>query len=204
MVNTASNKHFNESARNWDTRPTSIQLQPLPTKLLSKLQLSITDKVLDFGTGTGLLATAIAPHVQQVTALDMSSNMLAVLNEKGIPNIKTLEKDIFTGLPEQYDCIVSSMAMHHVADTQRLFQSFADALVVGGQIALIDLFKEDGTFHGDNKAKGVQHFGFDPSELTQIAQQAGFRHINFCEIHQLTRDNGRTYPMFLMQGIKEG
>lgn len=203
MLNEASNKHFNENAKNWDNRPTSKQLISLPEKLLQKITLSKTDKVLDFGAGTGLLATAIAPLVKHVTALDMSSNMLAVLNEKGFPNIQTLEKDIFTGLPEQYHLIVSSMAMHHVADTQGLFHAFAKASFPGGRIALIDLFKEDGTFHGDNKAKGVQHFGFDPDVLTKMALCAGFSDISFCEIHQLLRDNGRIYPLFLMQGIKK-
>ena len=38
-------------------------------------------------------------------------------------------------------------------------QAFADALQPGGRIALVDLYAEDGSFHGDNAAKGVHHFG---------------------------------------------
>lgn len=201
-MNKAANQHFNQSARNWDTRPTSVQLKPLPDKLLQYVSLRRTDSVLDFGAGTGLLSTAIAPFVAQVTALDMSSNMLAVLREKNVPNIKTLEKDIFTGLDESYQLIVSSMAMHHVEDTQGLLRAFAHALTPGGEIALVDLYKEDGTFHGDNKAKGVQHFGFDPVTLKKMAENVGFKDVRFTEILSITRDNGRSYPLFLMQGKK--
>lgn len=201
-MNIASNQHFNQSVRNWDTRPTSVQLKPLPDKLLQYVQLQPTDHVLDFGAGTGLLSTAIAPFVAQVTALDMSSNMLEVLREKNVPNIRTLEKDIFTGLDECYQLIVSSMAMHHVEDTPGLLRAFAHVLTPGGEIALVDLYKEDGTFHGDNKAKGVQHFGFEPEVLKNIAEKVGFMDIRFTEILAITRDNGRSYPLFLMQGKK--
>ena len=202
-MNNASINHFNTSAREWDKRHTSNQLAPLPQKLLNKVKFDKHMHVLDFGAGTGLLATAIAPLVEKVTALDTSTEMLKVLSEKGFTNIKTLEKDIFEGLPEKYDVIVSSMAMHHVKDIQGLFHAFANSLNPDGKLALIDLFEEDGTFHGNNIAKGVQHFGFDPDQLSEYAQKAGFTHIQISEIHRLARDNGRIYPQFLMEAVKK-
>ncbi|ETD69334.1 methyltransferase [Pelistega indica] len=202
-MNNASIDHFNASAREWDKRHTSNQLAPLPQKLLSKVKFDKHMHVLDFGAGTGLLATAVAPLVEKVTALDTSTEMLKVLSEKGFANIETVEKDIFEGLPEKYDVIVSSMAMHHVKDTQGLFHAFANSLNPDGELALIDLFEEDGTFHGNNIAKGVQHFGFDPDKLSEYAEKAGFTHIQISEIHRLVRDNGRIYPQFLMQAVKK-
>ncbi|MDY3331217.1 MAG: methyltransferase domain-containing protein [Pelistega sp.] len=202
MKNDASIEHFNKNAANWDSRRTSGQLQMLPSLLLEKIVLNAQDRVLDFGAGTGLLSKAIAPFVAEVTALDTSANMLAVLDSHGISNIQTVEQDIFNGLGTQHDLIVSSMAMHHVEDTQRLFHAFYQVLAVGGRLALIDLYKEDGSFHGDNEGKGVKHFGFVPEELTAIASSVGFQDIQFSTIHQLTRDNGRTYPLFLMQAVK--
>ena len=111
--------HFDTGAREWDQRPTSLQLAAVPPRLLAQVPFAATDRVLDFGAGTGLLATAIAPHVAQVTALDSSGPMLQVLREKGFANITTLQRDIFDGLPERYDAVVSCMAMHHVPDTRR-------------------------------------------------------------------------------------
>ena len=202
---TAPATHFDASARNWDQRPMSQQLASAAAYLLANVPFSADDHVLDFGAGTGLLSTAIAPNVAQVTALDTSAEMLQVLNEKGFANITTRQQDVFAGLPERCDVVVSCMAMHHVADTGALLQAFADALHSGGRIALIDLYAEDGSFHGgteESAAKGVHHFGFAPDALQALAEQAGFADITFSLVQEMQQRNGRAYPIFLMTGRK--
>lgn len=194
--------HFDTGAREWDQRPTSLQLAAVPPRLLAQVPFAATDRVLDFGAGTGLLATAIAPHVAQVTALDSSGPMLQVLREKGFANITTHHGDIFDGLPGRYHAIVSCMALHHVADTAALMRAFAAALHPGGRIALVDLYAEDGSFHGDNAAKGVQHLGFAPEALQAQAEQAGLQGIVFTGILHMQHRNGQSYPLFLMTGHK--
>ncbi|GAB2526900.1 MULTISPECIES: class I SAM-dependent methyltransferase [unclassified Simplicispira] len=201
-MTTPSPTHFDAAARDWDQRPLSQQLAAVPERLLAQLPLRASDHVLDFGAGTGLLSTPIAPKVAQVTALDMSAAMLQVLDEKGFANITPLQQDIFAGLPGQYHAVVSCMALHHVADTAALLRAFAAALHSGGRIALVDLYQEDGSFHGDNQAKGVQHFGFAPEALQALAEQAGLMDIAFSEILRLQHSNGRGYPLFLMTGRK--
>ena len=201
-MTTPSPTHFDAAARDWDQRPMSQQLAAVPERLLAQLPLRASDHVLDFGAGTGLLSTPIAPKVAQVTALDMSAAMLQVLDEKGFANITPLQQDIFAGLPGQYHAVVSCMALHHVADTAALLRAFAAALHSGGRIALVDLYQEDGSFHGDNQAKGVQHFGFAPEALQALAEQAGLMDIAFSEILRLQHSNGRGYPLFLMTGRK--
>lgn len=194
--------HFDSAARDWDQRPLSQQLAAVPPRLLAQLPVSPTDQVLDFGAGTGLLATALAPHVARVTALDSSAAMLEVLDEKGFANITPLRQDIFAGLPGRYHAVVSCMALHHVADTAALMQAFADALHPGGRVALVDLYEEDGSFHGDNEAKGVHHFGFAPQALQAQAERAGLHGVAFTEILRMRHRNGREYPLFLMTGHK--
>ncbi len=203
-MTTPAPTHFDTAARDWDQRPLSQQLAAVPERLLAQLPLQASDHVLDFGAGTGLLSVPIAPKVAQVTALDMSAAMLQVLNEKGLANITTLQQDIFAGLPGRYHAVVSCMALHHVADTAALLRAFAAALHPGGRIALVDLYQEDGSFHGDNDAKGVQHFGFAPEALQALAEQAGLMDIAFSDILRLQHRNGRAYPLFLMTGRKPG
>lgn len=192
---------FDRNARQWDTRPISRQLASLPGHLLADLPLAADHHILDFGAGTGLLATAIAPHVAQVTALDSSKEMLTVLNEKGFANIRTLHQNIFAGLSDQYHAIVSCMALHHVENIAALLGIFADALLPGGELALIDLYTEDGSFHGDNIGKGVKHLGFDTETLQQQVATTGLQHIRVREILQLQRDT-RRYPLFLLRAQK--
>ncbi len=180
----------------------SQQLAAVPPRLLTHLPLAATDQVLDFGAGTGLLATQIAPLVAQVTALDMSGAMLQVLADKGHANITPHQGDIFAGLPGRYHAIVSCMALHHVADTAALMQAFADTLHPGGRVALVDLYEEDGSFHGDNEAKGVHHFGFAPQTLQALAEHAGLQGVAFTEILRVQQRNGREYPLFLMTANK--
>lgn len=201
-MTTPAPTHFDTAARDWDQRPMSLQLAAVPERLLAQLPLQASDDVLDFGAGTGLLSVPIAPKVAQVTALDMSAAMLQVLDEKGFANITPLQQDIFAGLPGRYHAVVSCMALHHVADTAALLRAFAAALHPGGRIALVDLYQEDGSFHGDNQAKGVQHFGFAPKALQALAEQAGLMDIAFSEILRLQHRNGRGYPLFLMTGRK--
>ena len=203
-MTTPAPTHFDTAARDWDQRPLSQQLAAVPERLLAQLPLQASDHVLDFGAGTGLLSVPIAPKVAQVTALDMSAAMLQVLDEKGLANITTLQQDIFAGLPGRYHAVVSCMALHHVADTAALLRAFAAALHPGGRIALVDLYQEDGSFHGDNEAKGVQHFGFAPEALQALAEQAGLMDIAFSDILRLQHRNGRAYPLFLMTGRKPG
>jgi predicted TPR repeat methyltransferase len=94
-ASTTTASHFDTAARDWDQRPMSQQLAAVPPRLLAHLPLAPTDHVLDFGAGTGLLATQIAPRVAQVTALDMSGAMLQVLADKGFANITPHQGDIF-------------------------------------------------------------------------------------------------------------
>lgn len=194
--------HFDTDARDWDQRPMSQQLAAVPQLLLAHLPLSPTDHVLDFGAGTGLLATAIAPRVAQVTALDSSAAMLQVLQDKGHDNITALQSDVFAADLGRYHAIVSCMAMHHVADIARLMRTFAAALHPGGRMALVDLYAEDGSFHGDNAAKGVQHLGFAPAALQALAEQADLHDIAFHDILHVQHRNGRAYPLFLMTAGK--
>lgn len=193
--------HFDARARDWDKRPISQQLADVAERLLARLELSAQAHVLDFGAGTGLLATAVAPRVAKVTALDTSAGMLQVLREKGVANIETVQQDIFAGLPGRFDAIVSCMALHHVADTAALLRVFADLLAPGGQIALVDLYAEDGSFHGDNAAKGVHHLGFEPEALQALARQAGLAQVAMQPLASIQRETG-DYPLFLLTGRK--
>ena len=195
-----SNAHFARTAEGFEHSPVSKQLALLTNEVFPLLTLSKCQHWLDFGAGTGALSVPLAAHVGRVTALDTSAAMLAKLIEKNVANITTLERDIFCGLSETYDGVISSMALHHVADTPQLLSCMHQSLKTKGRLALVDLYREDGSFHGDNKAKGVVHLGFDPQQLLEQATKAGFKDLSYRQIFSIEHKNGRSYPLFLLLG----
>jgi len=193
-------EHFTRNVERFDSSPISQQLAAMSEKVWPLLELSSQQHWLDFGAGTGVISAPLAKQVGKVTALDTSAAMLERLAEKKVANIELLNQDIFVGLTQKYDGIISSMALHHVADSQRLLNCMYQALNVGGQLALIDLYTEDGSFHGDNEAKGVKHLGFNPDQLIQQAQIAGFHQLSHQQISSIQHRNGSSYPLFLLLG----
>jgi len=162
-----------------------------------------TTHLMDFGSGTGLLTSQMAPHVQKITTVDVSASMNEALRAKRdtMPcDITMLELDLVsTELETQFDGIISSMTIHHVEDVLALFHKFYRLLKSGGTIALADLDKEDGSFHKEDT--GVFHFGFDQEEFASWAKQAGFEDVKI-EIVSVAKKPYGEYPIFLLTASK--
>ena len=195
---------FEEKSKNWDANERRKQMSlAIGGCILQNLKLHDQMHVMDFGAGTGLIASQIAPYVKKVTAVDVSMSML----EKLISKVELKDKveirceDItLNSLGFQCDLIVSAMAMHHVENTETLVLQFAKHLKSGGGVALADLDSEDGGFHNP-PSEGVFHKGFDRAELALIFQKNGFTNIRFVTAYTAVRENGE-YPIFLVLADK--
>jgi 2-polyprenyl-3-methyl-5-hydroxy-6-metoxy-1,4-benzoquinol methylase len=191
---------FKDKAKDFDADDVPRQLSAgIGSTLLRRVKLEKTMQVMDFGAGTGLITAQIVPHVQKVTAVDVSPAMLEQLLAK--PELKgkveTLCQDIIANpLGRKFDVIVSAMAMHHIQDTDRMVQSLAEHLKPGGQVALADLDSEPGTFH-PTEMQGVFHSGFDRAALQSILARHGFHDIRFTTAITVQKE-GRQYPVFLV------
>ncbi len=195
---------FEEKAKGWDTRPIAAQLTD---GVFHALQAAVTfapeQTVMDFGAGTGLLATRLAPQVRRILAVDISQAMLDLLAKKpeAQGKITAYCQDIIEApLPERADLIVSAMAMHHVQDTAALMRAFYDHLTPGGSVALADLDTERGDFHAPG-TEGVFHDGFDRDALAALMIEAGFQHPRFVTACHVDR-NAKRYPIFLVTATR--
>ena len=197
--------YFSEKSKVYETEPARVDnVTNIADAILNKLTYDkITTHVMDFGSGTGLLTTKVAPHVRKITTVDISPSMNEQLRSKkdSLPcELTMLELDLSTAeLDETFDGIISSMTIHHVEDTLALFQKFHRLLNSGGTIALADLDTEDGTFHSDDT--GVFHFCFDQEEFATLAKKAGFEDVNI-EIVSIAKKPYGDYPIFLLTGYK--
>ncbi|MFT5434787.1 MAG: putative TPR repeat methyltransferase [Myxococcota bacterium] len=195
---------FKDKAVDWDERPVPTRIsEGVGAALLKAVILSPDMHVMDFGAGTGLLASHVAPHVERIYAVDISAAMLEKLAAKPSlqGKVKTVCRDILkTPLGTSVDLIVSAMAMHHVADLGQLVQAFADHLPTGGVIAVADLDSEDGSFHPSN-VEGVFHDGIDRETLRDHLKASGFGDIDFVTAVTIDK-NEKRYPIFLVTAVK--
>jgi len=181
-------------------------VQNIADGILKNITYTKEMSILDFGSGTGLLTQEIAPYVRKITAVDMSTSMNEVLREKteGFAcDLEVLELDItsqeYSDKLSNLDSIISSMTIHHIKNTEDLFQNFYDLLNENGTIALADLETEDGSFHTSDT--GVFHFGFDKKEFLNIAKKVGFKDLKIETISVSSKPHGE-YPIFLLTGRK--
>ena len=201
----ANVERFNAKAAEWDDDPKRVRMgQGVAQAMLDALQPSGREQALEFGAGTGILTTLMAPRLARVTALDSSSGMLGVLRRKcadsHLANVDAVEGSVPEQLPDQrFDLVYSSMTLHHVEDVPGLLRALADHVQPGGHVALADLDVEDGGFH--REAQGVVHHGFAREAVDRWLRDAGFDDVRFSTAYTMQREGARgatrDYPIFL-------
>lgn len=79
-------------------------------------ELHASDRVLDVGTGTGVVAHSIAPHVTEVVGIDISPDMLEWAKASAAPNEVFDLGDVRKLLYEDasFDKVVGRMVFHHI------------------------------------------------------------------------------------------
>jgi predicted TPR repeat methyltransferase len=196
--------HFNEKAKDWDANEMVNQLSSaIGPLILNQIPLNDRMQVMDFGAGTGLISSHIAPFVNKITAVDISAAMLEKLVAKPAlqGKVEAVCQNIMNApLATQFDLIISAMALHHVENTEKLIQTFSDHLTSGARIALADLDTEDGDFH-PHDVEGVFHHGFDRDELKTLLEGHGFKDVHFLTAHTVVKNDSR-YPIFLVIATK--
>jgi SAM-dependent methyltransferase len=96
------------------------------------------DTLLDVGAGSGRFALPLAQSVKQVTALDLSPDMLAILErraaEKNIPNIQTLRGSWEDTPVETHDVVLAAWSLYRqrdiLASLQKLIGTTRRTLII--------------------------------------------------------------------------
>jgi 2-polyprenyl-3-methyl-5-hydroxy-6-metoxy-1,4-benzoquinol methylase len=195
---------FNEKAKDWDANEMRTMLSSaIGSSILAHVSLHDQMRVMDFGAGTGLISSQVAPLVKKIVAVDISEAMLNKLVAKPElqAKVEIVCQDIIEKpIADNFDLIMSAMSMHHVKDTSKLIQRFSEHLNPGASIALADLDKEDGSFHPED-SEGVFHLGFKRNELQIILEKYGFREVQFVTAHTINKEE-KKYPIFLVTATK--
>lgn len=156
----------------------------LRDRILELARLSSSDRLLDIGAGTGLLAVAAAPYVASVSALDSSPAMGSHLERKvhrlGIDNAQILLGSA-ARLPladSSFDVVLSNYCFHHLTDAEKVLAlaEIKRVLRPGGQLVFGDMMFRIGIADRRDRAviallvkRMIQH---GPAGLLRLAKNA--------------------------------
>lgn len=196
---------FDKKAATWDEDPTKIErATTIASKLKDYFKDEIFNEALDYGSGTGLLGFAFLERCNHLTLMDESIEMTNLAKQKALKfekgRVEAVQIDLMNDvLPEKrFDIIFTLLTMHHIPNTDGILEKFYDVLNPGGILAIIDLEKEDGSFH-DGDFDG--HLGFNKANLEDHLKNNGLKAQDYMEIYRITKklENGveRDYPLFL-------
>ena len=136
--------------------------------------------VADIGCGEGDLTLLLARFAKRVTAVDLSAQMLRVVQERsveaGVGGCVAAEKGDVENLPlkaNSQDAVFISQVLHHAARPVNALKEAARILTPGGQMILLDLSRHDQEWVRDEWAD--QWLGFDEKELRGWLKEAGLK-----------------------------
>ena len=169
---------FDIRAEGWDMNPMHIERsEAIAKQLLERIPLRPWMNALEFGAGTGITSFLLKDHLNKITMMDNSEEMVKIMKKKirtsGVKNLEALVFDLenYNYTKSRFDLIFAQMALHHVIDIKTIIERFGQLLNPGGYLAIADLYSENGSFHG----KGFEgHKGFDVNQLSALLAETGF------------------------------
>ena len=133
-----SEKFWDKVANQSDKQVNKIDQTYIKTVENTKKRLNISDIVLDYACGTGIITNEIADDVKEIHAIDISSRMIDVAKskagERNIENINFAQSTIFDERykKESYNVIMAFNILHLLEDTQKVMRRINELLKPGG------------------------------------------------------------------------
>ena len=147
-IKTSVERQFSQTAANYRRSRVHAAGEDL-ARMVAAADLDGDERVLDAGCGAGHTALAVAPHVAQVTAFDLSAEMLAqvemLAGQQGVTNVSTRRGDV-EALPfgdGVFDRVVSRYSAHHWPHPERALAEIRRVLKPGGRFLLSDIVSFD-------------------------------------------------------------
>lgn len=132
--------------------------------------------VLDAGAGTGRLTEKLHEAGADVTALDISPHMLAILSQK-LPEVKTVQADM-DEMPfedDSFDMIFSSLAIVHMKKTEPFLDECYRVLKDDGKLIVVNIHYRKALNLYDNKGKyTIQCYNHFPRHLREEVESLAF------------------------------
>lgn len=191
---------FADKAKHWDEDPSRIALiKKLTDFIRSRIKIGPETSVMDFGCGTGLIGLNFIDDCDFVVFVDTSPAMLAELSEKLKTRSQKTNFSVWDRTINEYDgkhvdLVISNNVLHHTPDVPATIAGVYRAMNPGGHAVFLDFKTEDGSFHAPEI---VPHNGFDPEEMKQHFEAAGFKNVEVSDYDARTKA-GRKYERWIL------
>ncbi|PWW06135.1 ubiquinone/menaquinone biosynthesis C-methylase UbiE [Paenibacillus cellulosilyticus] len=180
---------FSKQAKDFSNQQLTLNKEEYLQWILNRLQLHPDMNVLDVAAGTGILSRAIAPHVKQVTSMDLSEDMIREgqrQNEaKGVTNIQFCQGNVeqMPFDPQSFHLVVSRFAFHHFLRPDVVLQQMKTVCQAGSFVCVVDMISPDDdelyeNYNHFERLRDPSHtFALKQSRLRAMFEQAGFEGI---------------------------
>jgi ubiquinone/menaquinone biosynthesis C-methylase UbiE len=164
----------------------------LEAKALREVLSTITfQNCLEVGCGTGKNTQWLITKAKQITAVDLSAEMLQKAKKKiANDDVSFIQADItkeWNFTTQQYDLVRFSLVLEHIENLEEVFRKAWDKLNSGGYVYVGELhpFKQysgsKARFETEEGLQVVTCFNHHVSDFTQAAKNFGFNVINLQE-----------------------
>ena len=129
---------FDERAADWDEHMGPAHAERL-ARIVDELDIVPGSRVLDVGTGNGVLLPLLEPVARLAVALDVSANMLVEARQRAhVPQAAYLQADALDlPLPScSFDMVICNSCFPHFQDQRRATGEMARVLTNGGRLVI--------------------------------------------------------------------